>query len=1181
MALDPGAEFVGDDPVASGIIYKPATMQTVGSPAALAGAGGSFDGSPSNGSPLAQSFVPLGPGGEMGDPFTLTVVDLIGRDATVPGDADMNDGAGEGAATRADGATAIAAWAGSAPTGSGVTNALVIGDFQSFPEEQAIANIEAGGFTDVSPGEIGADDYSRVIDGQAGRADYGFVNAAYAPRIEDAARWHINADEAPALDYRSGSGPAAAKDATSPARFGVADPLIVSLNAAFPPVANPDMLPVDEDATAAVLDVLMNDMAGSSPSFTVTGLDTTGTQGTPTITPGGGSVTYDTDGLFNALTATETAMTSFDYTITDGNGQASTATVTLAIDGMNDPVTAMPDFADADEDGPAITIDLTGNDTDVDTNDDPEIQSLDLTAPMGAVSVNPDNDTVEYDPTGMFDVLDDGELAVDSFDYTATDGNGSMSTATVLVTMTGEEDPVIAVDDVAGVGENGPAIVIDLTGNDIDLDGDDIEITGLTLAGTQGTVTLNADSDTVTYDPAGAFPPLIGGATAIDSFEYEVTDGNGNVDTGLVTVTVTGENSPPLPAPDSATVSEDGPPVTIDLLGNDTDFDADPITLQSLDTSGTTGTVTLNADGSVEYDPAGQFDALAMGETAIDSVTYQVAGAAGPTAATVTIEGVNDPPMAVDDSSAVNGEGPAVVVDVLANDSDVDATASLMIAGLDLGGTLGTATVTLDGKVIYDPNGAFGGLAPGEQASDSFTYDVTDGKATSTARVTIAVTGTPLSTDQNFAPVAANDQAMASVLTGLVLIDALDNDTDPNGDPLKISSITAPPRGGAVISGNGQGVFFDPLDDFPELGTGEAADVSFSYTISDGRGGSDSATVTVTVKGPGTGVVDLPPVARADAISGPASGPIGGDVLANNGFGADLDPEGGPLTVTALNGSAAAVGSTTVLASGASITLQASGLFSYDPSGAPAPGPGASLADSFVYTVEDGAGQPASATVTVTRTGPGVIVIESTPDDDDIVLMADEIVPGAGYAIDGGDGTDTLFLPFDAAEATIECRAGGHRISRPDGTVIDTTSIEAIAFDDVTLIADESPEALALNRLFETILDRKLDPGGARHYLGQIREDGRGLASIGDELAGGDEFAETFGMVEDDMVPEIMFENGLERMIDMEGNLNYDAALADGRLSRGGVGFEISDGPEARGIYADIAAILVVDEMMV
>ncbi|MEO0354359.1 MAG: Ig-like domain-containing protein, partial [Cyanobacteria bacterium P01_A01_bin.3] len=117
-------------------------------------------------------------------------------------------------------------------------------------------------------------------------------------------------------------------------------------------------------------------------------------------------------------------------------------------------------------------------------------------------------------------------------------------------------------------------------------------------------------------------------------------------------------------------------------------------------------------------------------------------------------------------------------------------------------------------------------------------------------------------------------------------------------------------------------------------------------------------------------VPNEPPVAANDSFSGAQEAAIGGNVLADNGSGADSDPDGNPLAIVALNGSASAVGNTTAIASGAFVTLNSNGTFFYTSDGAfAALKSGETGSDSFTYTVSDGKGGMDTATVTVNLTG--------------------------------------------------------------------------------------------------------------------------------------------------------------------------------------------------------------------
>lgn len=181
----------------------------------------------------------------------------------------------------------------------------------------------------------------------------------------------------------------------------------------------------------------------------------------------------------------------------------------------------------------------------------------------------------------------------------------------------------------------------------------------------------------------------------------------------------------------------------------------------------------------------------------------------------------------------------------------------------------------------------------------------------------------------NRAPRARPDSA-AVPGSGTIDIPVLGNDTDPDRDPLTITGVSSVSGGTATILQTPWRIRY--------VAPASASTQTFTYTISDGQNHTASATVTVLVSGG-----NQPPVAVADSFSASASGSMSMAVLAN-----DTDPNNNTLTVTAVG---TATGGT------ASIDM-GGGFVVYD---APAT-PGIY---TFTYTVSDGFGGTASATVTV------------------------------------------------------------------------------------------------------------------------------------------------------------------------------------------------------------------------
>jgi VCBS repeat-containing protein len=305
-----------------------------------------------------------------------------------------------------------------------------------------------------------------------------------------------------------------------------------------------------------------------------------------------------------------------------------------------------------------------------------------------------------------------------------------------------------------------------------------------------------------------------------------------------------------LAVDDSATTDEDTP-VTVaapGVLGNDSGLIfGDNLAVITVDTTGTAGNVTAwGADGSFTYDPNGQFESLEAGNSTTDSFTYTVTDDYGITdtaTVTITINGVSDeppytppayypppyypplnhPPVAVDDT-ATTSQNTSVTIDVLHNDHDPDLDTMTVISV----GPAGNGTITQNGNAVtYTPDTGFAG-------ADSFTYTISDGKGgTATATVTINVSVTHI----NNPPQAQNDSATTPQGTP-VTINILANDFDPDGDMLTLDSVGS--AGNGSISINGSNVIYTPNPGF-------AGTDSFDYTISDGKGDTDTAIVTITV----------------------------------------------------------------------------------------------------------------------------------------------------------------------------------------------------------------------------------------------------------------------------------------------------------------------------------------------
>jgi large repetitive protein len=591
-----------------------------------------------------------------------------------------------------------------------------------------------------------------------------------------------------------------------------------------PPVAVNDVATTNED-TPVIVPVLVNDSDLDGNPLTVTAA--TAANGTVVINPDG-TVTYTPNANFNG---TDT----ISYTISDGAGGFSSATVTVTVAPVNDTPVANPEAATTPEDAP-VRIPVLGNDTDPDGN---PLTVTSASAPNGTVVINPDG-TITYTPNANFN-------GPDTITYTISDGNGGTATTTVAVTVTPVNDPPVAVNDVATTSEDTPVVLSPL-GNDSDLDGDPLTISAVNAL--HGTVTIGAGG-TITYTP----DPNYNGP---DTITYTISDGAGGFATATIAVTVAPVNDPPVANPDAATTAEDTP-VTVPVLANDTDIDGNPLSVTAA--TAPNGTVVINPDGTITYTPNANFSGS-------DTITYTISDGQGGTATatvTITVTPVNDPPVAVNDAATTLEDTP-VTVPVLANDTDIDGNPLTVTAA---SAPNGTVVINPDGTITYTPRANFNG-------TDTITYSITDGVG-GVATATVTITITPV----NDAPVAVPDAATTLEDTA-VIISPLANDSDVDGDPLTITSATAP-NGTVVINANGT-ITYTPNANFNGADT-------ITYTISDGNGGTATTTIAVTVtpvNDPPTVVAPVAPQANLDA-----------DVVSLPTAASFTDLDGDPLTFTA------------------------------------------------------------------------------------------------------------------------------------------------------------------------------------------------------------------------------------------------------------------------------------------
>ncbi|MEW5987857.1 MAG: cadherin-like domain-containing protein, partial [Chloroflexota bacterium] len=377
-------------------------------------------------------------------------------------------------------------------------------------------------------------------------------------------------------------------------------------------------------------------------------------------------------------------------------------------------------------------------------------------------------------------------------------------------------NPPVANNDNVNVNEDGSA-TFNVTANDSDPDGNlDPGSASATSSPGNGTLTNNGGGS-FTYTP----DPNFNGSV---SFTYRVCDMDDACDEATVNIQVTSVNDRPVANDDSFSLNEDTQ-ATISVTDNDSDIDGnlDPNSVTASDPPN--GTLVDNGGGSFTYTPNENFNGS-------DSFSYQVCdteNACDDAMVSIEVRPKNDPPMANDDQSNLNEDTPTSI-NVTGNDSDPDGDLNPASAVAISGPSHGSLSDNDgNGSFTYTPYENYNG-------SDSFDYRVCD-MAGECDTASVSLTINPV----NDPPVASGDNATTPKNTE-VTIAVLANDSDPDGDSLDVTEVTDPPHGQARVNGD-ETVTYNPNQGF----TGSD---SFTYTISDGNGGTAQATVNVEVLRP-------------------------------------------------------------------------------------------------------------------------------------------------------------------------------------------------------------------------------------------------------------------------------------------------------------------------------------------
>jgi len=610
----------------------------------------------------------------------------------------------------------------------------------------------------------------------------------------------------------------------------------------------------------------------------------------------------------NALEINQTIRLSYDAVVQESGDHNNTALITASdmhdTNSTNDGDWAMPNFIpDPVDDNVTIAEDngtLSGNllEDDKDIDNDPLIVTqFEINGTV--YGINPgESNTTTIPGVGTLTISSDGNFTftpepnysgeVPSIIYTVEDSDGASDTAVLNITVTPVDDaPELVGGGLPDLENNDSDVITDLNLSGYFSDVDD-EQSDLNFSVTGLPEGLSIDPDTGVISGTIAKDASQGGTDGDYNVTVTVTDPEGKSITTSFIWHI--DNPAPVAQDDNVTMSEDNGTLegnvisnsvsggTLEQNGSDTDPDGDSLSIVNagvdIDGDGlidlnltlgedtdltdaegkSVGTIRLEEDGSYAFTPAEDYN----GE--VPSIIYTVEdsdGASDTAVLNITVEAVNDAPVAQDDEASTQEDTP-VVIDVDSNDSDIDGDLDLSSLAIVAGSEPQHGNVTIDpdtGEITYTPE-------PNWNGTDTFTYQICDNGdpvLCDEANVTVTVEAV------NDAPVALDNNRTVeedTILTGNLITDddGQGVDSDADGDVLNVVGFSVDSDGDGVpesfeanetviIEGVGS-ITVDKDGNYtliPEENfNGKVPSVE--YTISDGNGGLDSALLEITVK---------------------------------------------------------------------------------------------------------------------------------------------------------------------------------------------------------------------------------------------------------------------------------------------------------------------------------------------
>jgi hypothetical protein len=728
----------------------------------------------------------------------------------------------------------------------------------------------------------------------------------------------------------------------------------------------------DSATTISAADILNNDEdPDASDVLVISDVSPISVSGASVTLGGDGNVQYDPSAVaeFQALALGETATDSFQYRVSDGHVDSNWATVTFTVRGTNDGPVAVADSGGTDEDT-TVTIDVLANDTDVDLSDTHTVDAVSVTSGGGSASIV--GNQVVFDPGADYQYLAVGETASVVLAYTMSDNNDAQSSSTISLTITGTNDGPVAEDDLIASGSQ------QLT--DVDQTGGSNNTLSTAQMVTRGDFGYGANADVGDdSQPWVSVDGYISPNSDVDFYGFELNAGE--------TITLDVDYAM------NQGVSMDSTLGFFNAAGNALSVNDD--------TSYGTG-----GGGSIHgYDSYISYTVSTAGiyYAGVASYANFPNGSAGSYSGNGYYSGDYVLNVSLNPIGGISGGGgtdedTAIDIDVLANDTDVDASDVLSVFSFD-GSSANGAAVSLngDGTLHYEPGDLYQYLAVDETVSDTFAYTVTDGNGGfDSATVSLTIVGT------NDGPVALADTGSTDE-DNSVTINVLANDTDVDLSDAHTVDAVSVTSGGGSASITANQVVYDPGADYQHLALGETASADLAYTMSDNHGAESSSTVSLTITGTNDG-----PIAVADGGGTDEDNSVTIDVLAND-TDADLSDTHtvDAVSVTSGGGTASIVGNQVVYDPGTDYQYLAVG---------------ETASVDLAYTMSDNHGAASSSTVSLTISGTNdgpIAVADSGGTDEDTSVTIDVLANDTDIDLSDTHSVDAVSVTSGGGSASI------------------------------------------------------------------------------------------------------------------------------------------------------------------